>query len=349
MRIPIRCSIGVGFLLTVATCVAACSAGAAWPASAATATSPAGDLDEDRPAPFVPLHPRSEADSDRIEAAADFATGRTLEQRGAAARALRQFERAIRLDPRGTPILRELVPLAYAMNRRSEALRYAVKLAELDDSDPGLARRIGLYLAEEGDWHRAAQLLARSLNTEQAASPPTAVVTQLRVELARIDFLLARYAQAAALFDKVLPALRKPKDYGLTPDAARKLIGDDGLTYELIAATFLEVNRPADAAQAFQRLNDLAPHPGLLALDLARVDEKSKHPADALAKLDEYFDSHPAELSLASLELLKTVLGDFNQSGQLVPRLEKLHRRGPIRWCSISFWRSNIGNPADSL
>jgi tetratricopeptide (TPR) repeat protein len=114
---------------------------------------------EDRPEPLVVKHPRSEEEQDRLDAAALFAAGRTLEQRDESAAALREYERAMRLDPQATPILRELVPLAYSLNRRGEALRYAVKLAEQDDSDPTLMRRIGLYVAEEGDWKRGAALL----------------------------------------------------------------------------------------------------------------------------------------------------------------------------------------------
>ena len=107
------------------------------------------------------------------------------------------------------------------------------------------------------------------------------------------------------------------------------MLGDDGLTYELIGATFLAADRPDDAAAAFQKVNDLAPKSLELPLNLAQVEEKSHHPAEALSKLDAYFAAKPANVSLASLELLKTVLNDFKQPGQLVPRLEKLHESLP--------------------
>jgi tetratricopeptide (TPR) repeat protein len=283
------------------------------------------DSFDDRPEPLVMKHPRSESQQDRLDAAALFAAGRTLEQRDELPAALRDYERAIRLDPQATPVLRELVPLAYSMNRRGEAVRYAVKLAEQDDSDPTLMQRIGLFVAEEGDWKRGAALLERALKAAVREEKATAAATQIRVELARMDFVLSRYAEAAALFDKVLPALDNPKQFGLTPEEQRKIIGEGGLTYELIGATFLEVNRPQDAARAFEKLNDFAPNPAVLSLNLARVEEKSNHPAEALSKLEAYFKTRPADLSAVSLELLKTVLSDFKRSDQLVPRLEKLH------------------------
>ncbi len=107
------------------------------------------------------------------------------------------------------------------------------------------------------------------------------------------------------------------------------MIGEGGLTYELMGDAYLEVGRTADAAKAFHSLNDLAPKPATLALNLARVEFKSKHSAEALAKLQTYLDSHPADLNLAALDLLSDVLKDLKQSDQLIPRLKKLHEAMP--------------------
>lgn len=293
-------------------------------------TKPRGpDVFEDRPERLVPKQTRSEEEQDRLEAAAMFAAGRTLEQREESAASVKMFERAVRLDPQATAVLRELVPLAYSINRRAEALRYAIKLAELDDSDPQLAQRIGQFFAEEGSPKRGAKLLEKALATTEREPKPTAALTQIRVELGRVYFLLGRYADAAKVLDKVLAAFDKPEQFGISADERRRLIGDDGLTYELIAATFLEVGRPDDAEKLFRKLNDLAPNPAVLALNLARVEEKRSHPAEALAKLDAYFKARPADLSLPSLESLKTVLNDLKQSADLIPQLEKLHKSMP--------------------
>jgi tetratricopeptide (TPR) repeat protein len=287
------------------------------------------DALDDRPERLVPKQSRSEEERDRLEAAAMFAAGRTLEQREESAAALKMFERAARLDPQATPVLRELVPLAYSINRRAEALRYAIKLAELDNSDPQLAQRIGQFFAEEGSPKRGAKLLEKALSAVEAEPNPTAARTQIRVELGRVYFLVDRFVDATKLFDKVLQALDKPEDFGLSGDERRRLVGDDGLTYELIAATFLEVNRPDDAEKLFRKLNDLAPNPAVLSLNQARVEEKRGHHAEALAKLDAYFKARPSDLSLPSLELLKNVLKESKQTSELLPRLEKLHKSMP--------------------
>ena len=47
--------------------------------------------------------------------------------------------------------LREIVPLAFNLDRQAEAVRYALILAEHDPSDPLLLRRLAIYLTEDGD------------------------------------------------------------------------------------------------------------------------------------------------------------------------------------------------------
>jgi tetratricopeptide (TPR) repeat protein len=284
---------------------------------------------EDHPQPLVPKKPRTEADENRVQAEALLATARTMEQRQESAAALRLYERAFRLDPQAVAALEEIVPLAFSLNRRDESLRYAVKLAEQDTSDPDLPRRIGMYLAENGDWKPAIKLLQRSVKVMEASGKPAAERIAVEAELARLDFLAQKYTDSAALLDKVAAALAKPKDFGLDETARRSLIGEGGLTYELMGDAYLEVGRTADAAKAFQSLNDLAPKPATLELNLARVEFKSKHSAAALAKLQTYLDSHPADLNLAALDLLSDVLKDLKQSDQLIPRLKKLHEAMP--------------------
>jgi tetratricopeptide (TPR) repeat protein len=281
---------------------------------------------EDRPELLVPLHPRTEAEQDHLDAAAMFATGRTLEARQEFAAALRSLQRAARLDPQSTAALREAVPLAYSLNRRDEALRYAVKLAQLDSSDATLLRRLGLYEAEEGNWKEAVEFLDKALRLGKSGDKPTLDQLQLQVELGRLYFLSERYADAATLFDAVRPALEKPKDFGLDTEAQQTLVGDKGLTYELMGATYLELHRPEDAAAAFTQLNEIVKKPAELALNLARVDAATHRPTEALAHLQTYFDSHPAELNLAALDLFSKMLAELKQSDQLVSRLDALRK-----------------------
>ena len=188
------------------------------------------DTLEDRPEPFVPKHPRGEARTDQLEAGVLLATARTLQQREELAPALRLYERTIRLDPQAIPALQEIVPVAYALKRTSEAMRYAIALAEQDDSDPDLVRRVGLYLAEAEKVKQATKMLERALRLEEAAATPrpdlAKDLAQIRAELARLYLPADRPAAAAAMLDKLAPALRHPKDAGLDEAVVKELVGD---------------------------------------------------------------------------------------------------------------------------
>ena len=190
-----------------------------------------------------------------------------------------------------------------------------------------LLRRIGAYLAEESEWKQAGVFLEKALSIERAAGKPSLARLQLELELARIYFLTERFADAAPLFDDLRAALDNPtaKDLKLDAEARRSLLGEEGLTYELMGATYLEVNRPQDALAAFKKLNDIEHKPGTLALNTARVDARAGRPEEALSQLQTYFDSKPKDLSLSALDLLTKQLQGLNETDQVLPRLAKLH------------------------
>src|SRR5690606_18238480 len=80
---------------------------------------------EDPIAPLTPVKPRTEAEQDHLDALAHFAAGRVAVQREDHATALREYQRAARLDPDADYVLREIVPLAFELNRPAIAVRYA--------------------------------------------------------------------------------------------------------------------------------------------------------------------------------------------------------------------------------
>ena len=69
------------------------------------------------------------------------------------------YQRALRCDPQSATIARAIIPVAVRLKRYAEAVRYALKAVELEDADPLLLRRLGVYLTEEGDWARAVDAL----------------------------------------------------------------------------------------------------------------------------------------------------------------------------------------------
>ena len=85
--------------------------------------------------PLVPKEAPNPQQRDRLDALAMFSAGRLLEQQDRHAEALRLYERAFRYDPQSAAVVRAIVPLAYQLQRHAEAVRYALKLVELEKTD----------------------------------------------------------------------------------------------------------------------------------------------------------------------------------------------------------------------
>jgi len=286
-------------------------------------------LEVEEPArPFVPAHPRTEAEQDHLNALALYAAGRMAEQRQEYASALRQYERAHRYDPSGTFVLREIVPLAFNLDHPAEAVRYALMLVDRERTDPMMLRRLAAYVNEEGDAERALKLYEKAAAMQAGEKPSVATVT-LWLEMGRLYYLTEKSDQAAREFAKVVLALEKPDDYGLDPAARKTLLHNADATYQLLGEAFLEANRPADAAAAFEKSNQFKADEATFAFNLARVEQKQKNTERALDKLQVYFDKHGTARGTNAYELLAELLKESGHADQLVDRMEKMHAGDP--------------------
>ncbi len=157
--------------------------------SAATGASGADSSDplDQRPEPLTPKVPRTEAETDRVQAEALFAAGRMLEQRDDIAGALRRYQRAARYDPEGVPILRSVVDMAVRLRRNAEATRYALRYAELDASNAALMHCLARILTAEDNSSQAIALYDRALKAN--ASLHTSETAEMLLELGRLQYL----------------------------------------------------------------------------------------------------------------------------------------------------------------
>ena len=121
------------------------------------------DLD-DRPETLVPVHPETEADRSKIEALSLFAAGRTEEQRGHFATALRLYERALQHDRQSLPILRQIIDVRM-LNRKSEYMRYVLIAVELDPANLRLVFDLADQLQEQNDFDNALEPYSRARRT----------------------------------------------------------------------------------------------------------------------------------------------------------------------------------------
>lgn len=294
-----------------------------------TPLPPADDLD-DPVAPLEPLAKRTSREDDRIRALAYFAAGRVAEQKQDYVRALRNYVRAYRYNPTAVAPLREIVPLAFNLDRQTEGVRYALIMAEREPTDPVLLERLAGYLTEEGDLDRALKMCetAATLYQNNAPKPgeeprPKAAQVPLWMELGRLYFLTKKYEQSAKYFGQVYEALEKPDEFGLDARAQKALLNKAELAYQLFGESFLEGGQPEQALAAFDKANQIKPDEALSLYNRARVDAKLKQPAQALAKLETYLDKHFSSQGTAPYALLGEVLTDLGQNDQLLARLDK--------------------------
>ncbi len=265
-----------------------------------------------------------------MRAHALFASARVAEQKQNYALALRDYAARFRFDPAAVSALREIVPLAFNLDRQAEAVRYAQLLAEHDPSDLLLLRRLAINLSEDGDSQRALRLYEKALELSRASGEkPNSAAVLTWMEMGRLYFLEKKYDQAAERFDDVAKALAAPQEYGLDATMQKALLSKAELTYQLFGEVFLEANRPADALAAFEKAQAIKPDEALHLYNLARVDARQKQPAQALAKLETYFDKHYTSQGTGAYQLLGQVLEALGQQGQLIERLEKLHAADP--------------------
>jgi len=285
--------------------------------------SPGGLILDDAPEPLPPERRRTEADEDRAEALARFSAGRAMQRKQEFAPALRHYQRALQHDPESETVARAVVRLAIQLDREDEAVRVAKKMESPEALGALDWMKLGVSLIKKGNWEQAARMYEKALAARSDVRQTLGDVA-LRLELGRIQYLLEEYEKAAHNFARVREALKNPQEFGLDDDARRELVGDPGSTHILMGNAFLNCDRIDEAVAAFEESHREAPNKGLLGYNLARAEARSGQPANALAKLQAYFQEHLASEGVAPYEFLAQVLKDLGKGDELIGRLETL-------------------------
>lgn len=302
-------------------------------------TPPAGDTPgaagptdplflEDPLESLVPVRPRSEVEADRLEALTRFSCARLHELRDEDAQALRWYQRAFRCDPQSVAIARAIVALAARMDRHFEAVRYALKLVEIDAPDPEMLARLALILSQTGQPTQAVKLLEKAAQA-RGASQPAATDVHLWMEMGRLYAQLGQFPRAAAWFARVSEALEHPNRFGLTAAARKALLSSPAEAYGLMGEAFLRAGQLENARRAFEQAHQAAPRPASLAWRLARLELRSGNVRQALVRLEEAFRASPTREELVPSADWSEVLRALAPESELVPRLEKLRAANP--------------------
>ncbi len=274
--------------------------------------------------PLPPERSRTEVEEDRVEALARFSAGRTLQRKEQYAQALRHYQRALRYDPQSETVARAVVRLAIQLERYDEAARVARKVENPQTLDALQWMKLGVHLAEKQEWQQAVAMYEMAVAARKDAKPTVGDVA-LQRELGRLYYLLEQYDKAAENLAHTREALENPQRFGLDEKGQRELLGRPAATYALIGTCLLRAGRADEAAAAFDEAHRVEPSQGLLGYRLAQVEAEKGNPADALAKLQAYFDERLASEGVGPYELLARILKDLQKEDDLVKRLEKLY------------------------
>ncbi len=293
-------------------------------AASVQAAAPMGTDLDDKPAPLSPKQGRTQEEQERLEALALFAAGRMKEQQQDYAGALRLYQRALRHDPKALPVLEQIVPLAFNLNRPNEAVRYALKAVELEPLDALLLRRLGVHLTEQGDFKGALKLYEKAQEVDKPEK--SAAVIVLKLEMGRLYFLTERYKDAATVFKEVMTALKTPEEYGFDAKLRKEVLKEPAKLYVMFAEAFLEAEKPELAAAAFEKAQETNKDKAVYAYQMARVRLAAGNAAQALEELKGYFDARSAKESSGPYELLAEVLDKLGRKAELIPQLEQLHK-----------------------
>jgi tetratricopeptide (TPR) repeat protein len=298
-------------------------------ASPTTAATPrAASALDDAPEVLHPRTPATELETDRLEAVALYAAGRMQERRQEYAAALVKYQRALRLDPEAAEVLTSILQVAFRLNRTAEADRYAARLADMPDGDLFLLSRVGLRLAEQGQWEAAAKIYEKVL-AARSAEKQSATDFLIHVELGKLYHLLEKDHKAAEHFARVQQALQRPQDFGLDQRLRKELLADQAPLYRLIGDCQLGAGRTEPAAEAYRAANALKPDKAILGFNLARVELRAGHADRAIEHLQAYFDARSNAEGMEPYRVLADALKAQGKSAELDSRLEKLHAEDP--------------------
>ncbi|MCE9607453.1 MAG: tetratricopeptide repeat protein [Planctomycetia bacterium] len=262
---------------------------------------------DDRPEPFVPRKAETEADQYKRQALSYYGAGMMYEQQGNREEALKHYQRALRFDPDSTAVLGQIVEVAWSLERHQEAIRYALKAAEVGPANPELLERLAAFLAEDEKLEQATELYEKAATLNQGKEKTVGFV-RLKLMIGQLYARQKKFEKASDAFALVLQALQKPEDYGIRGRTKTQLEGEKGRTYLLIGETFLRAERIEPATAAFEKAFKVAADPALESYYHARLAEKNKRNDEALAKLEAYFTAEADEAGVEAYELYDRLL-----------------------------------------
>jgi tetratricopeptide (TPR) repeat protein len=278
--------------------------------------------------PFQPLQLRSAAESNRINAEAWFSTGYLLQQRRNYLGAYRAFQQVVSYDPAALDAYDSLWRLAAGLRRYDAAVRYMLKLVELD---PSRYRDLRSVLSRFGEVPEVVTILEQARNSPDL-NKETPGYLVLMHKLGQLYRSAARYAESAEVYKVVLEALEKPERFQLSRDQLRGILGStpEAVSYEA-GQVFVEAGKGEEALAVLEKVRASDTENVRLSYYFARTYLKLGRAKEALAELDQYFERAGRITDPAVYELQAEIFEKLGRKDELIPMLEQADDQNTVR------------------
>ncbi|WP_207397290.1 tetratricopeptide repeat protein [Bremerella alba] len=286
------------------------------------------------PEPFVEQTPRNESAKNRLRLTTLLTKARLQDHRGDVAGALETYQRAYRLSPGSATILQEIVRLGFLLQRNEIASRYAILLAENQNTMTADAvQRVAQYCLEDGQTERAIQLYERALALLKKEGAHTQALG-IHFRLLSIYQSHDEPKMAARHAGEVAKMIGDPDKFDL--DAVVEQFSNGGLrsTYEKLGDVYLQADQPDKAAEMFAKGEEIDSSPENHLIHSAKVLVARKDWAGAQSKLEEYLNADHRVAGQEPYSLLLQVRQQMADSPakaqvEVIDRLQKIHDDSP--------------------
>jgi tetratricopeptide (TPR) repeat protein len=303
-------------------------------------SSPPTGLLDDTPQPFVPLHPRTVEDRNRIEAIEAFTGARSLEDRRKIAEAVKLLEQALKKDPDSLAILRRLSRLCFAVDVE-RAVEYCRRVINADPNDTAILRTLVKYHEIRNDSDGAEKLLTGLLANPKLDKKSAAFLLAehdlgilYRNKLRAIDPEDPAYGpllgKSADAFASLLAALDDKAANELPPADLQRVLGlgaEAAESYRTFGDVLLDAKRFDLAIKAFQRGLVYKPNQPQITMQLTRALIESGKAEEALAHAERLIKQQPQQREVYTL--LGQILTALKREDQIIPRLEAAGQADP--------------------
>ena len=323
----IRMALGGASVLAVTSARAQEPAPKPIPADQGSRLSPADFAlpGEDPPKAFVPAHPRTVEEQNRLESLRYYATARAQEERRQFGDAIKSLEKALVNDPDSPAVLRRLSKINFALGREEAGVTFGRRVLQ---SEPDDIETVDLLVRHFKDDPAAAEVLLKDVLKNPKLDRKSAGALFIEFELGTLYEGSLQFDQAAECFAKVVEALDERRSDRLSAAEQRRFLGNaEAQAYLRFGRVFLQASKTDLAIKAFQRGLVYDPDEVSLLLFLSQTYLKAGKGEEALTYLDRFLKRQPG--GRETYDLLARILTTLKREKEIIPRLEEYAAADP--------------------